>query len=54
LFNDESAKREIKSINSEHKKNVGDDNWRLSQIDKDTADPKHPYHHFGTGKPLNC
>lgn len=24
--------------------------WRVDQLDKHTADPKHPYHKFGTGK----
>ena len=36
-------------MDSENKKNLQSDNWRLSQLDKSLSSPKHPYHHFSTG-----
>jgi hypothetical protein len=30
-------------------KNLNDDNWRLMQLLKSTANPAHPFHKFGTG-----
>ena len=36
-------------MDSENKKNLQSDNWRLSQLSKSLSNPKHPYHHFSTG-----
>lgn len=36
-------------MNSEHEKNLQNDYWRLSQVEKFTSDPDHDYSKFGTG-----
>lgn len=36
-------------MDSENKKNLQSDNWRLSQLSKSLSSKKHPYHHFSTG-----
>lgn len=36
-------------MESENKKNLQNDMWRLSQLAKSLSNPKHPYHHFSTG-----
>ncbi|XP_025418538.1 insulin-degrading enzyme-like isoform X2 [Sipha flava] len=49
LFTTNATEREICAVNSEHQKNVADDFWRLAQLEKNAADPNHPYNQFGTG-----
>ncbi|XP_050359378.1 insulin-degrading enzyme [Nymphalis io] len=49
LFTESATSRELSAVNSEHEKNVSSDTWRLDQLNKSTADPKHPFHKFGTG-----
>lgn len=49
LFTTSATEREICAVNSEHEKNVADDYWRLAQLEKNAADPNHPYNKFGTG-----
>lgn len=49
LFTESATGRELNAVNSEHEKNLSSDTWRLDQLNKSTADPKHPYHKFGTG-----
>ncbi|CAH1739015.1 unnamed protein product [Aphis gossypii] len=49
LFTTSATEREIGAVNSEHEKNVADDYWRLAQLEKNAADPNHPYNQFGTG-----
>jgi len=49
LFLSSTLDRELKAVDSENKKNLQSDNWRLSQLDKSLSSPKHPYHHFSTG-----
>jgi insulysin len=49
LFLDKTLDRELKAVDSENKKNLQSDNWRLSQLHKSLSNPKHPYHHFSTG-----
>ena len=39
----------MNAVNSENKKNLQSDVWRLSQLAKSLSNPKHPYHHFSTG-----
>ncbi|TQS32419.1 hypothetical protein Golomagni_07264, partial [Golovinomyces magnicellulatus] len=41
--------RELKAVDSENKKNLQSDTWRLHQLDKSLANPKHPFCHFSTG-----
>lgn len=36
-------------MDSENKKNLQNDQWRLHQLDKSLSNPKHPYCHFSTG-----
>ncbi|MCJ1315976.1 Insulinase (Peptidase M16) [Xylographa vitiligo] len=49
LFLSETLDRELKAVDSENKKNLQSDNWRLSQLNKSLSNPKHPFHHFSTG-----
>lgn len=49
LFDPSCSEREIKAVDSEHKKNLQSDMWRGFQLDKSLSDPSHPYSHFGTG-----
>jgi insulysin len=36
-------------VDSENKKNLQNDTWRLHQLNKALSNPKHPYNHFSTG-----
>ena len=36
-------------MDSEHKKNLQSDSWRLFQLDKSLSNPAYPYNSFGTG-----
>jgi insulysin len=49
LFKEDSVKREIKAINSEHQKNINSDNWREYQLYKNLAKEDSPYNTFPTG-----
>lgn len=49
LFLSSTLDRELKAVDSENKKNLQSDNWRLSQLNKSLSNPEHPYHHFSTG-----
>lgn len=49
LFNKDSQEREVNAVDSENKKNLNNDNWRLAQLEKTTADPSHPFSKFSTG-----
>ncbi|KAF1968682.1 LuxS/MPP-like metallohydrolase [Bimuria novae-zelandiae CBS 107.79] len=49
LFLEDTVDREIKAVDSENKKNLQSDTWRLHQLSKNLANPKHPYNHFSTG-----
>ncbi|KAI4239741.1 MAG: hypothetical protein L6R40_005486 [Gallowayella cf. fulva] len=49
LFLSSTLDRELKAVDSENKKNLQSDTWRLSQLKKSLSSPKHPYHHFSTG-----
>ena len=49
LFLSSTLDRELKAVDSENKKNLQSDNWRLRQLDKTLSNPQHPYHHFSTG-----
>lgn len=49
LFLSSTLDRELKAVDSENKKNLQSDNWRLSQLNKSLSSKDHPYHHFSTG-----
>jgi insulysin len=49
LFLEDTIDRELKAVDSEHKKNLQDDTWRMIQLDKALANSDYPYHHFSTG-----
>jgi insulysin len=49
LFLADCTDRELRAVDSEHKKNLQSDTWRLFQLDKSLSNPKYPYNSFGTG-----
>ena len=49
LFLSSTLDRELRAVDSENKKNLQSDVWRLNQLDKTLSNVKHPYHHFSTG-----
>lgn len=49
LFNKNSTDKEINAVDSENKKNLQNDLWRMYQLDKSFTSPMHPYHKFSTG-----
>lgn len=49
LFLESTLDRELRAVDSENKKNLQSDIWRLSQLAKSLSNPQHPYHHFSTG-----
>ncbi|OAX85065.1 hypothetical protein ACJ72_00566 [Emergomyces africanus] len=49
LFLESTLDRELRAVDSENKKNLQNDSWRLLQLNKSLSNPKHPYHHFSTG-----
>jgi insulysin len=49
LFLASTLDRELRAVDSENKKNLQSDQWRLHQLDKALSNPKHPYCHFSTG-----
>ncbi|KAH7135013.1 Metalloenzyme, LuxS/M16 peptidase-like protein [Dendryphion nanum] len=49
LFLEDTLDREIKAVDSENKKNLQSDTWRLHQLNKALSNPNHPYCHFSTG-----
>lgn len=49
LFNESGVDREMQAVDSEHKKNLQNDSWRLHQLDRSLTDPSHPWSKFGTG-----
>ncbi|KAG5439622.1 hypothetical protein PCANB_002199 [Pneumocystis canis] len=49
LFNEDSIHREVHAVDSEHKKNLRNDLWRLHELQKTTLNKTHPYSRFSTG-----
>ncbi|OJJ32764.1 hypothetical protein ASPWEDRAFT_52909 [Aspergillus wentii DTO 134E9] len=49
LFLESTLDRELRAVDSENKKNLQSDLWRLMQLNKSLSSPSHPYHHFSTG-----
>jgi insulysin len=55
LFDEDSVSREINAVNSEHNKNITNDNWIRRQIIKNISKKNSPINRFSTGnfKTLN-
>jgi insulysin len=49
LFLPSTLDRELRAVDSENKKNLQSDQWRLNQLDRSLSNPKHPYCRFSTG-----
>eukprot|EP00002_Diphylleia_rotans_P025102 TRINITY_DN4963_c0_g4_i10.p1 TRINITY_DN4963_c0_g4~~TRINITY_DN4963_c0_g4_i10.p1 ORF type:complete len:965 (-),score=237.06 TRINITY_DN4963_c0_g4_i10:2105-4999(-) len=49
LFTESATLRELNAVDSEHRKNLLQDYWRLMQLDRTCSNPDHPFHKFGTG-----
>jgi len=49
LFTPSATDREINAVNSEHLKNQQSDTWRMMQLQRNSANPKHPLNRFSTG-----
>jgi len=49
LFLESTVDRELRAVDSENKKNLQNDQWRMTQLEKSLSNPKHPYCHFSTG-----
>lgn len=49
LFSESCKDREIMAVDSENKKNLQMDAWRLNQLEKSLSNPEHPIHKFSTG-----
>ncbi|KAI7847937.1 Metalloenzyme, LuxS/M16 peptidase-like protein [Circinella umbellata] len=49
LFSESCTERELRAVDSEHKKNLQSDCWRIAQVEKTLSNPKHPWRHFETG-----
>ncbi|KAL5340647.1 Metalloenzyme, LuxS/M16 peptidase-like protein [Aspergillus crustosus] len=49
LFLENTLDRELRAVDSENKKNLQSDLWRLMQLNKSLSNPAHPYNHFSTG-----
>jgi len=49
LFLEETLERELRAVDSENKKNLQSDQWRMMQLGRTLCNPKHPNNHFATG-----
>lgn len=49
LFSESCKDREVRAVDSENKKNLQNDLWRLHQLDRSLSNPKHPISKFSTG-----
>ena len=49
LLSADGAEREVKAVNSEHEKNLHNDEWRLYELVRATSSTSHPFHQYGTG-----
>lgn len=49
LFLEDTLDRELKAVDSENKKNLQSDMWRLHQLHKNLSNKEHPYNKFSTG-----
>jgi len=48
-FSESGTEREVNAVNSEHEKNIPNDDWRFHQLEVYHSDPEHPYCKFATG-----
>lgn len=46
---EDTLDRELRAVDSENKKNLQSDNWRLHQLNKSLSNPEHPFCKFSTG-----
>ncbi|KAF2171129.1 hypothetical protein M409DRAFT_19100 [Zasmidium cellare ATCC 36951] len=49
LFLEDTLDRELRAVDSENKKNLQSDTWRLMQLNKSLSSKNHPFHLFSTG-----
>ncbi|CAF0979560.1 unnamed protein product [Adineta steineri] len=49
LFSASSTDRELEAVNSEYEGYLSKDVWRISQLERSTSDPQHPYSGFDVG-----
>jgi insulysin len=49
LFLADTLDRELRALDSENKKNIQSDTWRLEQSGRSTSSEKYPIHKFATG-----
>lgn len=49
LFSPSCTLRELNAVDSENKKNLQSDMWRIFQLNKHLSQPGHPWRKFGTG-----
>jgi insulysin len=49
LFDESAVEREVRAIDSEYRNGKTSDSWRLFQLMKSIADPRHPFAKFGCG-----
>lgn len=45
----DGVEREVKAVDSEHRRNLSEDVWKRQQVLKTLASPSHPFHRFSTG-----
>ncbi|EJU00764.1 insulin-degrading enzyme [Dacryopinax primogenitus] len=53
LFSKSATLKELQAVDSEHKKNLQSDSWRLFQLSKSLARPGHVWTKFGSGNALS-
>ncbi|OAD72736.1 ubiquinol-cytochrome c reductase core subunit 1 [Phycomyces blakesleeanus NRRL 1555(-)] len=49
LFTESCTERELKAVDSEHKKNLQSDCWRICQVERSLCSPEHPWNTFSIG-----
>lgn len=49
MFLEDTLDRELRAVDSENKKNLQSDQWRMFQLNRALSNKKHPYHNFATG-----
>jgi insulysin len=49
LFLESTLDRELRAVDSENKKNLQSDQWRLAQLSRTLSNPNHPFSKFSTG-----
>lgn len=49
LFSEQTLDRELRAVDSENKKNLQSDPWRIQQLNRGLSNKEHPMHMFSTG-----